>query len=110
MEAISFLESFPPTNINPHFLYYATDNKKVNSFIIPQNIQDLHLVSNNSRRPPLLPLYVYLLVPEDLDHLDLVLLLLPLVLGDNDEVCVGGLVKVLDGVVQQTLHVDLPQR
>ena len=52
----------------------------------------------------------YLLsVPLDLDHLDLVLLLLALVLGDDDEVGVGALEDVLDGVVEDPLHVDPPQ-
>ena len=53
----------------------------------------------------------YLLsVPLDLDHLDLVLLLLALVLGNDDEVGVGALEDVLDGVVEDPLHVDSPQR
>ena len=53
----------------------------------------------------------YLLsVPLDLDHLDLVLLLLSLVLGNDDEVGVGALEDVLDGVVEDPLHVDPPQR
>ena len=52
----------------------------------------------------------YLLsVPLDLDHLDLVLLLLALILGDDDEVGVGALEDVLDGVVEDPLHVDPPQ-
>ena len=53
----------------------------------------------------------YLLsVPLDLDHLDLVFLLLALVLGNDDEVSVGALEDVLDGVVEDALHVDPPQR
>ena len=49
-------------------------------------------------------------VPFDLDHLDLVLLLLALVLGDDDEVGIGALEDVLDGVVEDPLHIDPPQR
>ena len=52
----------------------------------------------------------YYSVPLDLDHLDLVLLLLSLVLGDDDKVGVGALEDVLDGVVEDALHVDPPQR
>ena len=52
----------------------------------------------------------YYSVPLDLDHLDLVLLFLALVLGDDDEVGVGALKDVLDGVVEDPLHVDPPQR
>ena len=49
-------------------------------------------------------------VPFDLDHLDLVLLLLALVLGNDDEVGVGALEDVLDGVMEDPLHIDSPQR
>ena len=52
----------------------------------------------------------YLLsVPLDLNHLDLVLLLFALILGDDDEVGVGALEDVLDGVVEDPLHVDPSQ-
>ena len=49
-------------------------------------------------------------VPLDLNHLDLVLLLLALVLGDDNQVSVGTLEDLLDGVVEDPLHVDPPQR
>ena len=64
-------------------------------------------------------------VPGDFDYFHLVLLLLPLIPGDkghsmqlyerlillcyDDEVCVGALVDLFDGVVENPLHVDLPQ-
>ena len=49
------------------------------------------------------------LVPLDLHHLHLILLLLALVLGDDDEVGVGALEDLLDGVVENALHVDSPE-
>ena len=48
-------------------------------------------------------------VPLDLHHLHLILLLLALVLGDDDEVGVGALEDLLDGVVEDALHVDPPE-
>ena len=48
-------------------------------------------------------------VPLDLHHLHLILLLLALVLGDDDEVGVGALEDLLDGVVENALHVDPPE-
>ena len=68
------------------------------------------------------------LVPLYLNKLQFVLLLLSLVLGDDDQVSVGALVDVLpryglliivpslnvsgylDGIMENALHVDLPQR
>ena len=64
-------------------------------------------------------------VPGDFDDLHLVLLLLPLIPGDqahsrqiyvmlillcnDDEVCVGALIDLFDGIVENPFHVDLPQ-
>ena len=50
------------------------------------------------------------LVPLYLHNLHLVLLLLPLVLGNDHQVGVHALEDVLDGVVEDTLHVDPPER
>ena len=50
------------------------------------------------------------LVPFHFNNLDLVLLLLPFVLGNDDEVGVGALEDVLDGVVEDPLHIAPPQR
>ena len=49
------------------------------------------------------------LVPFHFNNLDLVLLLLPFVLGNDDEVGVGALVDFLDRVVQDPLHIYLPR-
>ena len=50
-----------------------------------------------------------ILVPLDFDEFQFVFLFLPLVLGDDDEVGVGALEDLLDGVVENALHVDPPE-